>query len=70
MPLETNPVTGDVSLRAPLAVYHADLVPSRRRSKDAWQKITSSLTQAQVKKLAAEFEVLRRSLNLPVPPLS
>jgi predicted NAD/FAD-binding protein len=66
MPLETNPTTGDVAYSPTLAVYHADLVPSRRRSHHAWNQVLTSLTQAQVRKLADELEVLRRSMNLPL----
>lgn len=64
MPLATNPTTGEVIHQSALAVYHADLVPSRRKSMHAWNQVLSSLSQAQVRRLADELETLRRSLNL------
>ena len=64
MPLATNSSTGEVSYDPHLVGYHADPVPSRRRTRSAWYRVLSTLSKEQSQQLEIELDVLRKRFNL------
>lgn len=63
MPLITHYPSGDVIHIAP-PLYHAELVPSRRRVAEHYARVVASLSPKQRKNLDESLTLLRRLLPL------